>query len=126
MTWQIRKLPEFPIIEIVFADTVTSEELGHAFHATTELATQHEISLFLADCTTLSGGHSVFDLYGLADALSSFQFRQAFAEAVLIPAQGFAAADVRFWETTCRNRGLNVRAFAEREAAISWLNDRSH
>jgi hypothetical protein len=119
MTWRIRVIPDFPIIEIVFADAVTSDELGHAFHATVELATEHEVSLFLADCTTLTGGHSVFDLYGIADALSSFQFHRKFAEAVLLPTLGLSAADVRFWETTCRNRGHNVRVFRECGAVIS-------
>lgn len=28
---------------------------------------------------------------------------------------------VTFWETTCRNRGLEVRSFTDRARALEWL-----
>jgi hypothetical protein len=32
-----------------------------------------------------------------------------------------AGEDIAFYETTCRNRGLAVRVFAERDEALDWL-----
>jgi hypothetical protein len=41
--------------------------------------------------------------------------------ALLLPANQALWEDVRFYETVCRNRGLNVRIFAARTDAVRWL-----
>jgi hypothetical protein len=30
-------------------------------------------------------------------------------------------AEIKFYETACKNRGFNVKIFTEREDAIAWL-----
>jgi len=42
-------------------------------------------------------------------------------EAVLLPGLPASAENVKFWEMTCSNRGLNVKIFIDRENAIKWL-----
>ena len=42
-------------------------------------------------------------------------------EAVLLPLDPAAEEEFQFFETVCRNRGLDVRVFAERDEALAWL-----
>lgn len=65
--------------------------------------------------------HPVADLYFLADALAAAGNVPQFREALLLPSLPDSIEHVRFWETTCANRGLNVRLFDNRQRAIDWL-----
>ncbi len=74
----------------------------------------------LTDTRELQGGHSLADLYFLSDWLVQ---QQAFRlrEAVLMPVSAAVQDNARLWETACFNRGLNVKVFNDRDAALTWL-----
>jgi len=42
-------------------------------------------------------------------------------EAVLLSDDAAAADQMEFFETACRNRGLDVRVFRDRDEALGWL-----
>jgi len=46
-------------------------------------------------------------------------------EAIIAAQDPEAREMLRFWETTCLNRGLLVQLFADREQAIDWLHSRA-
>lgn len=121
MVWQCEKLAAHPIIETAYVGLVGQAELESAVRATIDLAGRTGITRFLADCSRLEGGHSILELFGIANTLSASGAFGAMREAVLLPALPTAAEDVRFWETVCLNRGLIVRIFDDRAAAIDWL-----
>jgi len=124
MPWSTSIHPDLPLIEISYSGVITATELSDAFLDTLALANAHNITLILADCTALdSGGHSVFDLYFLAETLAASNMPKTLKEAILLPSLPDSAENVDFWETACYNRGLKVRIFDNYQNAIDWLMD---
>jgi hypothetical protein len=121
MPWKVRHPDDRAIVETVYAGLLSPEELLAAARATVAEARARGTRLLLGDCSELEGGHSVVDLYGLLDLFGSIENAHEFREAVLMPSLAATAEDVRFWETACRNRGLEVRAFRQRAEALAWL-----
>lgn len=114
--------PGFGVIETTFSGNITPGELGAVVEEAMALARRHTTFLFLADCMGLEGGHTVFDLYGLVEFLKSQGLPPGFKEALLMPGSGEGLIEgVEFWETACLNRGINVRIFGDRAAALAWL-----
>ena len=109
--------------EATYFGRLTASELEAAAGEIMALMQASNTMLLLADCTGVVGGHSVFDLYALADWLKACAPRVR--EAVVLPTLDLAAENVRFWETTCRNRGLAVRIFNDRQSALDWLHQSS-
>lgn len=109
-------------IEAAFAGPFSSTELTAAAEQVRVAAREHETRCILADCTDLlTGGHTLTDLYRIAE--SSGEGRQQLREALLRPTSPTAVEYVRFWEDVCRNRGMAVRVFEDRAAALAWLFD---
>lgn len=121
MPWHASLLPDHPIVETRYSGELSATELGAAAGATLELAKTHGTNLFLADCTALVGGHSVFDLYFLADTIRANGFTKMLREAVLLPTLPAPTHNVEFWKTTAINRGFDVRLFSDRADALGWL-----
>ena len=121
MPWETRIHLELPIIETRYSGLLTPEELTEAARETLALVRAHGRTLLLGDCTDLKGGHSIVDLYGLVDIIKASGSVTDLKEAVLVPSLPDPVDKVRFWETTCYNRGLYVRVFEDRQAAIDWL-----
>lgn len=121
MPWSVSHSADLDAVVTVYAGVLPAEDLGQAVAATIALAGQKGTTRFLADCASLEGGHSVSDLYGLAELLEASGLPWAIREAVVLPQLAAAAEDVRFWETVCLNRGHTVRVFGERAEAEAWL-----
>jgi hypothetical protein len=122
MPWNATLHPEMPIIIASYSGTVLAPELIDAFNAIVKLANQHKIYNVLGDCTELAaGGHSLVDLYFLASVLEANAIARQLKEAVLLPILPDSVSNVRYWEDTCRARGLNIRLFDDQESAVSWL-----
>ena len=121
MPWSTRVDPDFPIVVTRYEGVLEPSELSEAIRESLVVARDCGRNLFLGDCSALAGGHSVVDLYALADALLASGVVRGFREAVLLPALPDSAENVRFWETTCLNRGIRVRIFLDRESALAWL-----
>lgn len=121
MSWKLSTLTEPPILELRVEGILTPAELHEAARTTMERAGAQGIHRVLADGTALQGGHSIVDLYAVVQVLTSFDIVHTLKEAVLLPALPSAAADAHFWETACVNRGIQVRLFDDRAAALAWL-----
>ena len=121
MPWSASLAPDGAWIDIRYDGRVTPGELEDAFKATIALVRKHDQGCVLADTTQMLGGHTVTDLYYLADALAATGLGGRIREAVLISSLPDSADNVRFWETTCANRGLRVRVFTSRDDAVAWL-----
>ncbi len=124
MPWSIILHPNDPFVETRYVGSLSPPELAEAVHETLRTVEAHKRHLVLGDCSKLEGGHSLFDLYGLADAVLASGLAHLIREAIILPALPGAVEDVRFWETTCMNRGIVVRIFTTREEALAWLLER--
>lgn len=121
MPWEVFVQSECPVVETRYVGALSMTDLVQAVDATIETASQHGISRFFSDCLALQGGHSLTDLYFLAQKVAESGFGGNVREAVLLPVLPAAKDEALFWENTARNRGFVVRVFADRGAAQKWL-----
>jgi hypothetical protein len=120
-----RFLPELAAVETVFAGLVDRHELTASVESTKRALVEHcppRMHRLLCDCTALAGGHSLADLYFIADEFAASSFAASLREAVLV-SPGGPPGHAAFWEDACRNRGLTVRVFDDRGLAESWLRE---
>lgn len=121
MPWSTTYLEDSQVVETIYSGRLTGEELREAAGATLTLAGKHQSTRLLADCRDLEGGHSVFDLYELAQLLDSQGWERNQREAILLPQRQEMVADVAFWKTTAGNRGYQIEIFTDRDKALQWL-----
>ena len=117
----VRLLPGTPVVETVYAGHVGREDLERLAQQTFELAQAHGATRVLSNCERLQGGHTYADLMHVAMTYAPRAARDAVREAVVLPVDPASTAAIRFWETAAANRGLNVRLFSDRDAALAWL-----
>lgn len=120
MPWTASYMSDMDAILTVYSGVITPAELQQAAARTVQLAGERKTLRLLGDCIALEGGHSIVDLYGLSRMLESLAL-DGMREALVMPRLSAAAQDVHFWETTCRNRGIDVRVFRTLEEARAWL-----
>jgi hypothetical protein len=121
MPWDVFVQSDCPVVETRYAGDLSMTDLVQAVDATIKTALQHGISRFFSDCLALQGGHSLTDLYFLAQRVAESGIGGNVREAVLLPVQPAAKDDALFWENAARNRGFVVRVFADRDIAQKWL-----
>lgn len=124
MPWQVRFDAAARLIRVEYVGDITPGELSAAIRETVRTALQQDCARVLTDCTQMLDGHSAFDLYAALDGIGASGLAGRYREAVLLPAAPRAIENVRFWETACRNRGIDVRAFDDRDAALAWVTAR--
>ena len=122
MPYHITILEAPPGLEIQYIGRLSSAELIASVKQAMVIAEEHQRTRVLTDCSQMEGGHGVFDLFEgimhIYDKLVGSPFR----EAIVQSNDPTAAELVQFWETACKNRGLNVQLFPTRQAAIAWLH----
>lgn len=119
--WQVHWCAGPGCVEIVYAGQVSADELAASVEAALDLARAHGGTRYLTDCSALAGGHSVVDLYRLAERLTARGLGAGLREAVILPTAVRYAPDATFWRDAGRNRGLEVEVFPDRAAALAWL-----
>ena len=67
MAWKPNIHQEHPVAVTEYSGNITSGELGAAFDATLrharDVVARGQTALLPADCTAMTGGHPVFDLF---------------------------------------------------------------
>jgi hypothetical protein len=121
MAWDVDVPADVPIIETIYAGMLPRDELDAAARETMAQAHRHGRTLLLADCTQLAGGHSIFDLYHVAESFAADDIVHRLKEAVVLPQVPPPDRTFEFWVTTCENRGVEVRLFDDRVEALAWL-----
>jgi hypothetical protein len=119
MPVKVTVLDSPPYVLAVYAGVVTRNELMQAATEILSQLTRHNTHALMAECSQMTGGHTVFDLYGLADWIAANA--PHLKEAVVFPLLDLASENIKFWETACVNRGLRVRIFNDTEKALGWL-----
>jgi len=120
--WEVKYDSNLRIIETNYTGNMNKDELAKAIDETISSAIVNSTYKLLADCLYLTGGHNLFDLYELADISKIKDFVKYVKEAVIIPENQGTIEKVKFWETACLNRGMNVKIFNTRKEALEWLN----
>ena len=121
MAVEVRFAEEAGVVEMVFVGAASPQEIDVAMTKAGAVGAEHLSNRYLVDCRQTAAGGTAFDVLALAEFLSSVPRGVIEREAVLLPADAAAAEQLEFFETACRNRGLDVRVFSERDEALSWL-----
>lgn len=121
MPWSTSYSPEVDAVVTTYVGLISPESLKQAVEGTMALGLEKGTSKFLADCTALEGGHSIVDLYFISKLLEEAGVSRTFREAIVLPHLQSAGDEVRFWETTCWNRGMDVWIFRTTAEAVGWL-----
>ena len=114
-------IEEAGVVEMVFAGAVDPNELDAVLTRAGVVAAENLTNRFLVDCRELAPGGSTFEVFALAELLASFPPGTIEREAVMLPLEAAAAEQIEFFETACRNRGLDVRVFRDRDVALAWV-----
>ena len=124
MSYKIKFLEEENILETIYHGTVKIVDLGIVFAKNLKLARKHHVHLFLVDCLELEDDKAmIVENYEAGILLKKIvgQLPKRMRNAIVLPRSLQAAENLLFFETMTRNRGLNVRSFENREAALTWL-----
>ncbi len=110
------------IIDAVFADDVSSQDLKDITSEFIRLEKEPGINRFLIDTTRINIKASFMDIYYLPNR----QYIEEDADregrvALILPEDKKQREYAQFYETVCVNRGWNVKTFQQRQQALDWL-----
>lgn len=128
MSWSYTRNEMLGIVEVVYAGDVSARELQEATSEFIGLEKREGLNRFLVDVAdmTLARSTRLSDLFDLP----AIQYEREKADrkgrvAVFAPVTSKVLDEAQFYESACINRGWNVRVFAVREEAVSWLTQPS-
>ncbi len=111
------------VVEMVFAGTQDPEELDAAMTRAGTLGAEMLTNRYLVDCREIGSAGSAFEVLAVAELLASVPSGVIEREAVVLPeGRRSRPRDFEFFETACRNRGLDVRVFHDRDEALAWVS----
>ena len=121
MPWSAHYDPETRIVTLSYSGVIALPDLMAAFGEGLRLGAQHKTDLFLGDCTALTKGPSVAELYLLAEKFGSDGTKFSVKQAIILPSLPDASTDLHFWETTTQNHGFTTSVFSDHLRAEKWL-----
>jgi len=121
MTIKTNYIEELNIIDSVFDEKATIEEMKQTVKESLLIAKQHNSHRFLVDCSRLKKGGTIVQLYTLGDFYLDIDVMPGTKQAIVLSDAPETQRDIRFYETATRNRGFDVHVFSDRSSAIAWL-----
>jgi hypothetical protein len=122
MTWTVERRDEVPAyVAFTLSGVLEKDELSNAFFEVLTQCRDHDIWLVLTDCSSLLGGHTVFDLFGLMQVINQVGGADRFREALIAPTDPEAAKLVEYWVEAGTKLGVAMRVFADGADALAWL-----
>ena len=122
MPWEVVHRPEHGYIDIVLRGRLDGEDIRTLTSETIALGRTAATQSFLADASEADVTADLVDLYDVpakqyvdegADRLGRM--------AIVMPPSEETRRAIAFFESVCRNRGWNVKTFADRTEALRWL-----
>lgn len=121
MSFKAKYNKHLNLIESTYKGIIKGEELMQQVLSNIDLAKKNNTHKFLTDCRELSPNINVIDSYKLVKLYEKLEGASNMKEAILIPDIPEAARAIEFYETVSLNRGFQVKAFTDRDEALSWL-----
>jgi hypothetical protein len=121
MAVDVTYLEEAGVVEMVFQGAPAPGEIDDALTRAGTIGAENLANRFLVDSRDMPAGGSAFDVLALGELMASLPHGIIEREAILLSEDAAAAEEMEFFETVCRNRGLDVRVFRDRDEALAWL-----
>ena len=121
MTWTVEYVPDHDMVQVTVIGAATGDDLSAAGLEAIRLAKAHNTTSVLIDDMKLERAFSLADIYALPKFYLANQPSVTNRVAIILPTSQPARDNMLFYETVCRNRGLNHRTFDERQEAMAWL-----
>jgi len=112
---------------IIFTKTTGRFNYEQVLQMTVEvfdLAVENDIRNVLGDHRDLSPDVTTTEIYALPRELLTRLERRHLKLALIYRDTAPKEADFRFFETTARNAGMNVKLFTTPEEGLAWLRER--
>ena len=121
MSILVKYIEEFRVVESLFDVTYTKQDIIDSTKQAVSLANEKGTNLYLADCTSLTRGRSVVEIYSFGDIYTELHIPRGSRQAVILSTNKQIESNSRFYETATRNKGYDVKVFNDRIEAIAWL-----
>lgn len=121
MAIQVHYIEEFNLVESVFGEEYTLQEVKDSTSEGLVIATEKGTNRFLVDLSNMTHSRSILDVYSIGDMFSSMDIKRGIRQAVILSKKTSAQKNTFFYETALRNRGFDVKVFKDRIEAIAWL-----
>ena len=121
MPYKIHIHTEREFIEVVYSGPVTPDEVLEVDSKTIKLERKNVPNLYLSDFLNANLTFSILDLYNKPSTWTKRGFNPLNKLAIISTNFGKQWEDLKFFETTSLNQGLNVKIFSNREDALDWL-----
>ena len=121
MSLKVKFNNEYGIVESVFSNNVTKEELLRETRECLALAKENKSTLFLCDAGNGTFRMSIIYVLNLEKMLVKDKLHRISKIAVIEPSSEESREFIKFYETACLNRGWNVKIFPDRQSTLVWL-----
>lgn len=126
MPWRVEYDEKLGVICCICAGHLELDEFKAATFEVIALSKVHRAHLGIIDTIELTSAMSTLEIYGMPDFFATTEADRQSKWTLLLPPEGQIREDVKFYVTTCLNRGWYLRTFDARQEAIDWLlNDAS-
>ena len=121
--WTMEHLPKERVLVCTCHGTISEADtraLGlEAFAEAAKLG----VRCILVDDSEMTPQATTMQIYATARSLPSLGMQPFHRVAVVFPPQREGAADLRFFESACRNAGNSLQLFSDVASAMAWLEE---
>jgi hypothetical protein len=110
-----------PYLEMIASGALTQQDLEDAVALAQDVAAKNGVWDVLNDSTAVTALPGTGALYWLGELVANLHDAPRLRVALVQSGFDRTPRMGDFWETTARNRMLDVRAFTDRPSAESWL-----
>ena len=122
MTWSVEREPTQGWVVMHFDGALTRQDCARATRRAVEMMNPGVPQAFFVDVSAAHCTLGAGDIYAIPAMWSHAAVHRGSALAMLVDPALSDRRDTEFFENTCRNRGWNVRVFADRADASDWLS----
>ena len=124
MSLEIKYNRKHHIVESIFSDIITEEELILETTQCIALGNENSTNLFLCDASNAIVYLGLINVLELEKIHIEENLERTSKIALIEPISKESKNFASFYETACLNRGWNVKIFQDRQTAIGWLQER--
>ncbi|MBU0517873.1 STAS/SEC14 domain-containing protein [bacterium] len=123
MPTEIKYLSGEKIVLIKHSGIISAAELRENTIEAARLVKEHGTTRILADNSDMVTSAKTIDLFELPKIYDELGVSKASKIAIVMNLVDGRKDMYQFYETVCRNRGYDVRLFADEESAMNWLQN---